>query len=154
MARVYATMIVDHQAVSNKIKRMRRTVRDFFRIYLQKASETVVLASPVDTGTYMTSHRIRVGRDYTTDFTTSYDRWTGKKKPKMPWDAAANIGLSNLFNDIEALPEDADNVTITNIALHADAVEYVHGYAPYGTMKRNAEVDAEAAEAEAKARNL
>lgn len=138
--------VVDNRTkVAQKIHELSEQVDRFAKFYLEGLATEVIFASPVDTGTYITSHHIT--KTYPAGETSS----NGKPR-QQAWEPFAQEGLDNLFAEIAALgPLDSvSSVYIANNAVHANAVEYTHGYAPYGTARANAA--AISAEALAKAR--
>jgi hypothetical protein len=140
--------ILDNRtSIAQKIKEQERQLNNYRDFFLEGAATEVILESPVDTGTYITSHEIKAGRG-------SSGSSSSKGKPRnQPYEPYANEGLSSLFADIEALPEASalSMVSISNYSEHARDVEYTHGYAPYTTLRDKANVIAARAAERAKA---
>ena len=143
-------LIKDNKAIDAKFEKLRTIVDDFKKEFLQESALFVVAYSPVDTGTYMDNHNIvkgrgNVGRSFAE--TSSFNRPRGQ--PYQPW---ADAAIARMFSQIEALPEDSDNVTIVNNALHAPNVEYDHGHAVYTSLRNSASILAQKAALRAKAK--
>lgn len=125
------TLTADTTAISNKMKRLRVRLDEAQKEFLHDMANTIIINSPVDTGTYITSHHITEGN--AGGFATTSSRGLERGQEWGPW---AQKGLNILAAEIEALPMLAPLVTITNVAEHAAAVEYGGDYAPY-TVARN-----------------
>lgn len=98
--------------------------------HLGELSATAIAVSPVDTGTYITSHEINPTG-------TPSGSTTSKGKPtKQPYQPFADEGLNNLWGDIQALPEGFTSASLTNKAEHAQEVENEHGV--YAVVRREA----------------
>lgn len=140
-------VVDDRTSLANKLKKLEDLVEDFGEEYLRGMANSVVLDSPVDTGTYMESHRI--GNAPASGITSS------KGKPKdQPFGAIAQSELNRLYADIEALKDkDLSTVYFSNIAEHATEVEYQHGYEVYSRARSKSPQIAKEAAAKAKARN-
>lgn len=140
-------VIDDRTSIANKLKKLEDLVEDFGEEYLRGMANSIVLDSPVDTGTYMESHR--VGTSPASGITSS------KNKPKnQPFGAVAQSELNRLYADIEALKDaDLSTVYFSNIAEHATEVEYQHGYEVYSRARSKSPQIAKEAAAKAKARN-
>lgn len=139
--------VVDNRTkVSEEIKRLEEQLDKFTKYYLEGLATEVVLESPVDTGTYITSHHI-------TQTAPSGQTSSHGKPRQQDWETFAQQALNNLFAEIEAFGP-LDKVTtyyIANNASHANFVEYEHGYAPYSKARASAgKISSEAA---AKARS-
>ena len=140
--------VVDNRKVTAAaIKEMSRRLEGFQEEFLQGIASSIVLDSPVDTGTYMESHRI--GTAPASGVTSS------KGKPKnQPFGSIAQSELNRLYADIEAIKDaDLSTVYFSNIAEHATEVEYQHGYEVYSRARSKSSVIAKEAAAKAKARN-
>lgn len=142
-----ALKVLDKRQVSAKaIEEMAKLVEGFKEEYLQGVASSVVLDSPVDTGTYMESHNIGT--------TPRGGSTSSRGKPKgQPYGVYAQPTLNRLFTEIELLADvDVDKVYIYNTAEHATSVEYEHGYEVYSRAKNKAKQIAEEAAAKVKAR--
>ena len=122
-------VIANNSALDAKLKRLRTVVSDFRDEFLQESVQYVVLRSPVDTGTYMESHNIAIGRQG-----GGYNS-SARKPRKQPWQPEADAAVTRMFKQIEGLPKDASNISIYNNALHAPEVEYDHGYGVYTALR-------------------
>lgn len=137
--------VVDNRtSISRKIKELEDQITNYRTYFLQGMAEQVVLESPVDTGTYITSHTI--SSSIPGGMTSS----VGKPK-NQDWGTYAQIGLDKLFADIDALPDKTlTSIRMSNTAEHAGYVEYELGYAPYTTVRNMANVISAQAAAKAK----
>ena len=122
--------VVDNRTnISKKIQELNNQLENYGKFFLEGMANEIVLASPVDTGTYMESHSL--GQTTPTGFNSSF----GKPK-KQPYDTYAQATLNRLYASIESLGGDWTTAKFSNIALHANEVEYEHGYGVY-TMARD-----------------
>lgn len=140
--------VVDNRAsIAAKLKKLEQTLDDFAQEYMQGMANSIVMDSPVDTGTYMEAHRI--GTSPASGSMSSHGR------PKnQPFGTVAQGELNRLYADIDRL-EGAELSTIyfSNIAEHATDVEYQHGYEIYSRARNKSPQIAAQAAAKAKARN-
>lgn len=102
---------VFEDAVLPEIRRARDA---FFRMIV----ESIVSVSPVDTGTYMDSHNIVVGRQ------GAATESSHRKPRNQSWSTHAESALARLYGQIESLPDVVSDVRIANSAIHARFVEY------------------------------
>ena len=127
-------VIDKRNSLTSQILEEEKRLDRFRDAYLQELASKVILYSPVDTGTYITSHQIKPGRGGSGNFSSS----NGKPKGQ-PYQPFADTGLANLFSDIEALPEvSLDFITISNYSQHAYSVEYEFGDPPYTSVRSEA----------------
>lgn len=140
--------VVDNRKVTAAaIKEMSRRLEGFQKEFLEGLATSIVLDSPVDTGTYMDSHNI--GTTPETGTASS----SGKPK-NQPYGTYAQTAMSRLFNEIESLSStDLDTIYFSNKSNHATNVEYEHGYEVYSRAKRKAPQIAEEAAAKVRAKN-
>lgn len=140
--------VLDNRQITAKAtEEIARMVDGFQEALLQGMAESVVLDSPVDTGTYMESHNVGTSPESS--------RNSSRGKPRnQPYETYAQASLNELFVQIEAVSgEDLDNIYFYNTAEHATDVEYVHGYEPYSRMMAKAPQIAEQAAAKVRARD-
>ena len=123
---------VNRGQILNKFKKAEQLVDDAKNEIMMGAAEWVVLRSPVDTGTYITSHRIAAGNSGGFDFQSSKSPKKARNQEWQPW---ANKAMDQLYSDIQFLPEDWKRASIENVALHSDLVEYEHGYGVYASLR-------------------
>ena len=135
-----------NRGLDGKFRKLGQLVEGFRDLYLQGMADQLVLNSPVDTGTYISSHNIGTSQVPATESSEGKPR----QQPYGPFAQAARNGL---FLDIRMLPENTNSVVFSNGAFHSDEVEYEHGYAPYRKTAREHSRIAAQAEAQAKARN-
>ena len=137
--------VIDNRtSISGKIKDMERQLENYKVFFLQGMAEEIILASPVDTGTYITSHTI--SSSIPGGFTSSL----GKPK-NQDFSTYAQIGLNGLFSDIEAVRDlDLTAIRISNVSGHAHVVEYELGYAPYTMARDKASIISQTAAIKAK----
>lgn len=131
-------------SIAEKILQVEQKVKNYRKFFLQGMAEQVILESPVDTGTYITSHSISSN--------TPGGMTSSVGKPKnQDWGTYAQIGLDKLFADIDALPDKTlTSIRMSNTAEHAGYVEHELGYAPYTTVRNMANVISAQAAAKAK----
>ena len=140
--------VIDNRtSFSKKIKELEQKLDSFRTYFLEEMATEIIFLSPVDTGTYITSHV--VSTNIPGNFTSSF----GKPR-NQDYTTFANEGLSNLYEDIAALPDDANLnlVRFTNTSIHASDVEYLHGYSTYTIARSRANVIAANAAAKAESR--
>jgi len=140
--------VVDNRAsIAAKLEKLERTIEDFSTEYLRGMANSIVLDSPVDTGTYMEAHR--VGTSPASGSVSSH----GKPK-NQPFGTVAQNELNRLYIDIDRLEgAELNTVYFSNIAEHATQVEYEHGYEVYSRAKSKSPQIASQAAARARARN-
>lgn len=132
-------------ALIKKIEQDLNAVRDEFLINM--AEDIVNSSKPtVDTGAYITSHSIRTTRGGGRSRTSH-----NKPRGQNPETKAAEA-LDQLMGDIAALPDDQQQVFLTNNAPHANLVEYKHGYKVYESVRNRANLHLQAAINTVKAR--
>jgi hypothetical protein len=132
---------------SAAIEEMSRKIDGFQEEFLQGIASSIVLDSPVDTGTYMESHNIGISPE------GGFNSSRGKPKGQ-PYGVYAQPTLNRLFSEIELFANtDIDKIYIYNTAEHAINVEYEHGYEVYSRAKNKAEQIAEEAAAKVRARD-
>ena len=122
--------------LTSLIKKIEDRLSDVRTEFLINMAEDIVNTSipTVDTGAYITSHSIRTTRGAGRS-RTSHGKPTGQDP-----NAKAAEALDQLMGDIASLPEDQTQVFFTNNAPHANIVEYVHGYAVYGSARNRASI--------------
>lgn len=125
MAQIKLTSLIQ------KIEQDLQYVRDQFLVNM---SEDLVTSSKptVDTGAYITSHSIRTTRG------AGRSRTSNNKPTGQNPEAKAAEALSQLMEDIAALPQNQEQVYLTNNAPHANNVEYTHGYFIYEGVRNRA----------------
>jgi hypothetical protein len=140
--------IVDNRAsVSEKINKLDRILTDFSQEYMRGMAESIVLDSPVDTGTYMESHRISSSPQ--TGSVSSHN-----KPRNQAYGPIAQSELNRLYAEIDRLEgTELNTIYFSNISEHATQVEYEHGYEVYSRARSKSSVIADQAAARAKARN-
>ena len=133
MAIVRYKVVSNLKAFTNRLKEAREDVSDVKKEFLKESADYVALYSPVDTGTYMDSHHIAQNRQGTTIVTYSRGKRRGRDFGEFYQKA-----IKRLYAEIDSLPEDASNISIFNVADHADKVEYEHGHGVYTSMRNAA----------------
>lgn len=125
MAQIKLTSLIQ------KIEQDLQYVRDQFLVNM---SEDLVTSSKptVDTGAYITSHSIRTTRG------AGRSRTSNNKPTGQDPEAKAAEALSQLMEDIASLPQNQEQVYLTNNAPHANNVEYSHGYFIYEGVRNRA----------------
>ena len=125
-------------ALIQKVEEDLDEIRDeFLRIVAQDLVDSSVKF--VDTGAYITSHSITTTRG------AGRSRTSANKPRRQDKNFEAAQSLSQLYDDINALSKDQTMVFIANNAPHASAVEYLHGYAVYGSVRNRANYHLETA---------
>lgn len=135
-----------NRGLDGKFRKLEDMLEDFRDLYLQGMADQLVLYSPVDTGTYISSHSVGLSEVPKTNSSSGKPR-------NQPYQAFAQAARNGLFTDIRLLPEGANRVVFSNASFHEDEVEYEHGYAPYRKTAREHKRIAQEAETLAKARN-
>ena len=140
--------VVDNRKVTAAaIKEMSRRLEGFQEEFLQGIASSIVLDSPVDTGTYMEAHNVGLTPE------TGTKSSSGKPK-NQPYGVFAQPTLDRLFSEIGSLASsDLDTIYFSNSANRAANVEYEHGYEVYSRAKRKAPQIAEEAAAKVRAGN-
>ena len=140
--------VVDNRRIASEaIKEMSQKLEGFQKEFLEGIATSIVLDSPVDTGTYISSHN--VGTSVESGMTTS-----ANKPRNQSFNAFAQPALNKLFSEIDAVAsEDLDTVYFSNTSSHAANVEYEHGYEVYSRAKRKAPQIAEEAAAKVRAKD-
>lgn len=140
--------VVDNRAsIAAKLKKLENTIDDFSQEYMRGMANSIVLDSPVDTGTYMEAHRVGP--------TPASGSMSSRGKPKnQPFGTVAQSELNRLYIDIDRLEGvELNTIYFSNIAEHATEVEYQHGYEVYSRARNKSSRIAMEAAARAKARN-
>lgn len=101
-------------------------------VYVEMAHE-IVNRSPVDTGTFVTSHSI--ARRSGSFPNRVKEKSHGKPRGVDPGPKKAE-GLAKLLEDINALPDGATGIVIQNVSFHAAIVERKHYV--FRAVQRNA----------------
>ena len=135
-------------ALADKIRKLERQIDTFKTEILNEAAGVLVTQSPVDTGTYM--NRFAVSQTGNSVGATQGPSSSYGLPRNQNWQEAADRAMSRMETSIAALG-DAKGVRFTNDAEHADDVEYVHGYAPFTTMRSRLPEIVDRAAARAKA---
>lgn len=135
-----------NRGLDGKFRKLEDMLENFRDLYLQGMADQLVLYSPVDTGTYISSHNVGLSEVPKTN--------SSDNKPRnQPYAAFAQAARNGLFLNIRLLPEGANRVVFSNGAFHESEVEYEHGYAPYRKTAREHKRIAQEAETLAKAIN-
>jgi hypothetical protein len=125
------TTLKINPSLRKKFAAIEQTAEDAVRDKLIDIAQTAVLASPVDTGAYVTSFSYTVGAG----------RPRGKSSRNKPTnqDAGAmrKVGFGNLVSDINKVPNllNTTAITLRNGSPHATAVEYKHGYHVFAKVR-------------------
>lgn len=114
-------LIANGTAVSNKFKKARVKIEGIRDNFLTNMAQYIISVSPVDTGTYITSHEIISGVEGS--FTDS-SRGKPRNQPRGPF---SQEGLNRLINDISGLSPDASTISIVNNSEHGQKVEFDYG---------------------------
>jgi hypothetical protein len=128
MAQIKLTSLIQ------KIEQKLTDVRNQFLVNMAEdiVQSTISPKAAVDTGAYITSHSIRTTRGAGRSRTSH-----GKPRGQDP-EAKAAEALSQLMEDIASLPQNQEQVYLTNNAPHANNVEYSHGYFIYEGVRNRA----------------
>ena len=140
--------VVDNrQLTAAAIKELSLKLEGFQKEFLEGLATSIVLDSPVDTGTYMSSHNVGTSPEAGTASSAG--------KPKnQPYSSYAQTAMNKLFSEIDSVASaDLDTVYFSNKSNHAANVEYEHGYEVYSRAKRKAPQIAEEAAAKVRARD-
>ena len=123
--------VVDNRTkISKKIDFLSEELDGFVERVLTGAAQYVTSVSPVDTGTYVTSHRMTVGQPAGLGSTTSKGK--PRRQPRGPKVAEGFRILSNNITGISSA--NIGNIYITNISKHSKSVEAKR--VVYGSLKR------------------
>lgn len=106
-------------SVAKQILALEQKIEGFRNKVFIGMATSVVQRSPVDTGTYMDSHSVGIGRNRSGPITSSRGKPRGQNR--SPYESAA---LARLIAQINALPPLANPVYFKNNAEHARYVEY------------------------------
>lgn len=139
--------VSDGRKLNQKIiNEMSRKIEGFKEEFLRELAASIVLDSPVDTGTYMENHNVGTNPKSGSD--------SSRGKPRnQNYGTYANQALSNLYSQIDGVAnDDLDTIYFYNTAEHAITVEYEHGYEPYSRAKAKAPQMASEAAAKVKAK--
>lgn len=137
-------IMVDRASMNKKNQKLEDMLDIFSEEFLQGAAGVLIVNSPVDTGTYITSHKISTGR-IPVGVTSS------RRKPRrQSFAVKSQEGINRLFADIASIPEETSRIYIGNMAAHANVVEQER--AVYAILKRESERLAKEAGTKAKAR--
>jgi|SRR6056297_513103 len=114
--------LVINRGLDGKFKKITESLENYGEIYATKMAAQLVLASPVDTGTFMDN--FYAGGSGTVGSTSS------QGKPRnQPWNG--QDAINRMSQGIAAL-RGSTTMLFGNTADHAYEVEYDHGYAPFG----------------------
>lgn len=122
--------IDNRTTTASKFEALKDKLEGLQTAFLEETAIVIVLESPVDTGAYMSAHT--VGRP--SPYNTSYGLPKGQD-----YQTYADAALESMFADIAALEgREISSISFNNNALHANKVEYEHGYAPFATARASA----------------
>lgn len=128
--------------LANKIRELENQIEFFKHEIAYEAAAFLVLESPVDTASYMSSHHVGVSGGQPATVLTERNQ---------PWEPFANLAIARLEAEIDALPDDSRAVVFSNASGHANKVEYELGYAPFTKMRAKLPEIVDRAAARAKA---
>lgn len=134
-------MVVQYKAIDKRFTQSQlldlfnENVAELKKEIYRETALTLANMSPVDTGTYATSHEVVVAGEGTGERTS---RGKPRNQPVKSYQMA---GYGFMLDDIASLPPDADGVVFRNTALHASWVENgfpngAPGYKPYARTRR------------------
>jgi hypothetical protein len=116
--------VIINRSLDGKFQKITEDLEEYGQIYANKVATQLVLASPVDTGTFMDN--FFAGSSGTAGTTSS------RGKPRnQPWNGQEAI--NRMSSGISAL-KGSTVMNFGNSADHAFEVEYDHGYAPFGKV--------------------
>lgn len=118
MLKAQMRVIDRRRSASRVIERMESGVTQIYTKAAMFAVKKIVEYSPVDTGTYMDSHNVRVGRDRGQAINSSHN-----KPRKQSYRTHASQAKARMISQIKELGGSRDFV-ISNDAVHARYVEY------------------------------
>ena len=131
-------------SLTSRLKKVQDDLDKIRDQFLTNMADELVQESikTVDTGAYITSHSIRTTRGGGRSRTSR-----NKPQGQDPQFEAAEA-LSQLYDDIAAIPKDQVQVFLTNNAPHANVVEYgnatwkkyPNGYKIYSTLRNRASI--------------
>ena len=129
------------RSLTAQLKKVEEDLDKVRTVFLQAVAEDLVRSSVpfVDTGAYITSHSITTTRG------AGRSRTSDNKPKNQDAGAKATEALSQLEDDIAAIPKDQTTVYMTNNAPHANVVEYKHGYHVYGSVRNRSKLHLQAA---------
>ena len=87
---------------------------------LKGLADEIVVRSPVDSGAYVRSHTVEVGRSAGGQFTGNLQSNPTSANPE----AERELGRAKMYAEIDALPKEAVQVSFNNRVPHASKVEY------------------------------
>ena len=134
------------RSLTSQLKKVQEDLDQVRDVFLQIVAEDLVTSSipTIDTGAYITSHSITTTRG------AGRARSSHNKPSSSDPSFEAAESLGQLYEDISALPKGQTTVYMTNNAPHASAVEYLHGYAVYGSVRNRAKLHLQDAIAQVK----
>jgi hypothetical protein len=136
-------MSVQYRLIDNRrdssaiIREFEDEIRNIKKRFYKGLVRLIVSYSPVDTGTYMDEHVVLARRSGSTRSVSSHGK--PRKQPRGAFEADA---LARLTSQVDALPDDADEVVIANFAAHARFVEVGRAGAPGYLVYRRARANA------------
>jgi hypothetical protein len=87
---------------------------------LRGLADEIVMRSPVDSGAYVRSHTVGVGRSAAGQFTGNLQSNPTSANPE----AERELGRVKMYTEIDSLPKEAVQVSFNNRVPHASKVEY------------------------------
>lgn len=87
---------------------------------LKGLADEIVMRSPVDSGAYVRSHTVEVGRSAGGQFAGNLQSNPTSANPE----AERELGRAKVYGEIDSLPRDAVQVSFNNRVPHASKVEY------------------------------
>ena len=121
--------VATNRGLDGKFQKVKDMLEGYRDRYLELMSANLISVSPVDTGTYITSHTLSLSESPATNSSAG-------KPGKQPYQPFAQEGFENLLNDISSLGPEAISVVFSNKAEHRDEVEDEHGYLVYTQTRR------------------
>jgi len=141
--------------IESLFRKVNKDLEDVRTEFYKGLVDTLVAASPVDTGAYMDSHGVG-----TNTKSVGYVSKEGDHTARnVAYGPVADRARAKMYAEIDALPPDADKVYIANRSPHSGAVEngghrwQRGGYYPFRIMRREAGRIFEAAKATIKGRS-
>jgi hypothetical protein len=124
------------RSLAADLKKLDQDLDKIRDVFLQFVAEDLVNSSEyfVDTGAYITSHSITTTRG------AGRSRSSHNKPKGQDPSAKATEALSQLYDDIAAIPKGQTIVYMSNNSPHASAVEYKHGYHVYGSVRNRSKL--------------
>ena len=114
------------------LKRLAGKTQRYKEEVLKELSGYAIGSSPVDTGTYITSHRVGLTPISTGVSSTGRPRFQDRTQKE-------NEAFSQILKDIDSIPLTRRNIYLYNESEHAQDVEDRHGYAVYAKTRREAD---------------